>query len=209
MGPGTLRPLDRPQDRNAVSHPARNHPPPFSLALELSTYRQTAFTLRARHSGKVLAEVELAGDQIAQIDLSGVPRGKPVDLVLGLIGPYLTCPAREGHGSDTRALGLMLRGLTLTATGNAARPVPAWPGSDATPLPAPGCLLPEPTAPEIPALSTLPLGRPVTVPSALASTLLAFGPGWWADEPFGRWMAAGPASIALTLPEAPPPCPSP
>lgn len=179
---------------------------PLSLSMELSTFRATAFTVRALYSGKPLAEVQVAGDKVVQLDLDGVPRARPVDLVLELVGPDLTCPAMTGTGSDTRQLGLMLKGLTVTASGLPTEPpAPAatWPVHDQAPVPAKGCIMPGGTASAVPALSSLPLGEVVTVPSAISSGMLAFGPGWWDDEEFGRWMATGPASFALTLPEGP------
>jgi phosphoglycerol transferase len=183
----------------------------LSLSLELSTYQEEAFTVRAVYSGKTMADFQVAGDQVVQVELSGLPRGKPVDLVLEMIGPDLACPAMTGAGSDTRQLGLMLKGLTVTATSAPAAapalaalgPVASWPVLDQPQPSTEGCILPDRIAPAIPALLALPLGEPVTVPAAIGSGMLAFGPGWWADEEFGRWMAVGPASIAVTLPEEP------
>lgn len=179
---------------------------PLSMAMELSTFKAAAFTVRASYFGKSLAEAQVAGDKTVNLDLNGVPRGKPIDLVLEMIGPDLTCPALSGSGSDTRQLGLMVKGVTLTASGlPAERQVVAatWPVLDHAPLAANGCILPGRQTPAIPALTPLPLGELVTVPSAVSSGMLTFGPGWWDDEEFGRWMAQGPASIALTLPERP------
>lgn len=179
---------------------------PISLSLELSTYRAAPFTVRALHSGRLLTEFEVAGDHVAKVDLSDVPRGKPVDLVLELIGPDLTCPAVHGLGGDTRLLGLMLKGLTATPSSPPDEPLDAtaaWPPISEAVRPAEGCTLPERAFSAVPGLSALPMGEPVTVPSAVASGMLAFGPGWWADEEFGRWMAGGAASFALTLPQGP------
>lgn len=179
---------------------------PLSLTVELSTFRATAFTVRALYSGKPLAEVEVAGDKVIQLDLEGVPRAKPVTLVFEMIGPDLTCPAMTGVGGDTRQLGLMLKGLTVTSPGLPAEPqksVETWPKLDQSPVPAKGCILPTGTSQVIPALSSLPLGELVTVPSATSSGMVAFGPGWWDGEEFGRWMATGSASFALTLPDGP------
>jgi len=179
----------------------------LSMKLNLSTHMGAAYAVRVLYLGKTLSEFTIAGEQTATVDLHGVPHGSPVDLVLELIGPALTCPAMAGSGTDTRQLAMMLKEVTLTPSrppSEAQEAVAAWPVHDG-PLPAPaaGCILPGRSTPSIPELSTLPLGEMVTVPSALLANMLAFGPGWWADEEFGRWMAGGPASVALTLPEGP------
>lgn len=178
---------------------------PLSLSLELSTFLEAAFTVRALYAGKTLAEFDVAGDRIGLIDLTDVPRGKPVDLVLELTGADLTCPAATGPGSDTRNLGLILKGLTIVTSPAKDPEVTSttWPELDQPLLPAQGCILPANAAPAIPSLAALPLDELVTVPSAIAAGMLSFGPGWWDEEAFGRWMGVGPASIAVTLPEGP------
>lgn len=162
--------------------------------------------MRLLLDGQSLSEFRVAGDQLAEVDLDRVPRGKPVRLVLELTGPDLTCPAREGSGGDTRQLGLMLKGLTLTASTPQPKvqETPAlWPAASPA-SPVEGCTLPGSTTAAIPPLVPMTPGETITIPSAVTSGMVAFGPGWWEGEAFGRWMAGGPAHLAITLPEDPP-----
>jgi phosphoglycerol transferase len=137
---------------------------------------------------KTVGTAILADGKVAVFDLAALPKGQPLDLTLVFSGD-LRCPAVLEKSTDVRSLVAMIRSIKLNV--DAVKSVAEL--AEACQEPAIAKLA-GPTAP-------LDLKAPNLISDAASGTV-GFGNGWWAEEPFGRWIGAGYAEVAVILPES-------
>jgi glycerophosphoryl diester phosphodiesterase len=153
------------------------------------------------------------------LDVSSLPRNRPVTLSLVTTGKVLDCPTARGSGNDPRKLNIMLQSVELTPVLSAAptqatatilapeMPNPTDPRGkigieDATHM-GPCVTSPAFSALTLSVADPLPLDQTVPVSDAIIRGTLTFGDGWWAEDEFGRWMGQTAAELAVVLPLAP------
>lgn len=134
----------------------------------------------------------LADGKVAAFDVAGLPKNLPLELALVFSGD-LRCPAVREKTADVRSLVAMIRSIKLNAD-----PIKLVSGAAADL----STVCQEPAIAKL-VTPTAPLS--MTAPNMISETAtgaVGFGNGWWAEEPFGRWIGAGYAEVAVILPES-------
>jgi glycerophosphoryl diester phosphodiesterase len=169
-------------------------------------YRRAELPVRVLASERELLSTVLVDGRTLQVDLAGLPPGV-AKLTLSFPDGTVRCPSREGTSTDSRALMAMIRDIRLVPT----RPEPAIAASQPVTLPQseapPPLAVAEATCQPVPPgnrtipTEPLPLGARLVLREAETSARVGHGDGWWATEPFGRWIGSASAEISIILPE--------
>jgi hypothetical protein len=162
-----------------------------SLEIAGAPYGQAKVSVELWVGDTSLGSADLADGRAASFDVNVLPKNQPLNLSLVFAGA-LRCPASDGISSDARNLRAMIQSIKLVGKAGKVAPVAAK-------VDAVVCIVPPEAKLQDPTVA-LKVGTPNLISEA-ANGSMAFGKGWWTEEPFGRWIGADSAEIAVILPE--------
>lgn len=93
-----------------------DQPASLSLAVATAAFESDTVDVAVSYQGTTIGRQQTGINAPLVIDVSTLPRGRAIPLVLSLQGATLACPAAREISDDSRTLGLMVQSLRLRAT---------------------------------------------------------------------------------------------
>ena len=191
----------------------------LALIMELVAAAGAQRDIQVMHGEQELGRFLVSGRSALTLDVSALPRNRPVTLSLLTSGMALGCPKGNDTGNDPRQLNVMLQSVELSELDKAepagaraamlALEMPRYASpseiEDDTNLPVTELCVSAPSSNEreISIATPLPLNQITSVSDATTQGALAVVDGWWAEEEFGRWTGQKTAEFAIVLPLSP------
>lgn len=171
----------------------------LEVAFDVVSYGADRRTMSLWHNDRALGSQSFKGSSQITFDVTNLPREQVVTLRVETDNADVSCPQRNGTGTDPRALNFMLKSAELRA-GKTTAPAVETPKLVSASING-TCTAPLSFGFEDTAQSRLVSGANNMLSDAEVAGQIAFGSGWWGRETFGRWIGADYAELELILPE--------